>query len=614
MGDTDIEMDGVELENPWLPYGISYPPPLPDKVMLEGQSDEQDPDWGRDAYFVGARDDLWGEGFEVRAFNPSDPLGRGKFHKDEWNVQYMLGPANPLVHWDPISMKWGLQVLEKAGFINLEADVRNNTSADPKGRFFDKRPSNWRDDLIHPVFRKDMWRNIIDSEWDALRPASLLATAFLDDPTTLCLFHALSKSSDHITFQDPNFGTCKRLQVPATLTEAEQLSTFQKICDMRQWTSFQWEDNATMAMVPVGFGRTYPLDSQASSPYTCQSKITIVRSYCEVLMQYRDKDKTRDYQKFFRSVLWEAGVPNIRRPEGLSNNLESAFLRTTFLLANHLLHEFAHAFCFAYFEIPSLGLPYYPWVGDSRDNEFGHAMERHVHGGIPWANNFEDPKRPDMGQTLRRGTYAPFGIYFAEKYSQWATPGDANKMHLVKGSEKDFKSPCVYYPLAQQQIYNYFLTKTWTENVPRYGLDAIKFTKIKHNKKRLHHTNPIQPKAAAIPLITASPAARPTPSPPLPGAPFNTSTSPHGAAAVVGKSSPLAYIVLQILLGAPVTYSVFVAVVVVVTVCTGPTSPVIVSPPEAVHHVVAVALGIYTVVYGTSGSPLHTALSAQQPM
>ncbi|KAG9657849.1 hypothetical protein KCU64_g4920, partial [Aureobasidium melanogenum] len=551
MGDTDIEMGGVEPENPWLPYGIPYPPPLPDKLMLEGQSNEQDPDWARDAYF----------------------FGRGKFHKDDWNVQYMLGPANPLVHWDSISMKWGLQVLEKAGFINLQADVRNNTSADPKGRFFDKRPSNWRDDLIHPVFRKDMWRNIIDSEWDALRPASLLATAFLDDPTTLCLFHALSKSSDHITFQDPNFGTCKRLQVPATLTEAEQLSTFQKICDMRQWTSFQWEDNATMAMVPVGFGRTYPLGSQASSPYTCQSKITIVRSYCEVLMQYRNRDKTRDYQKFFRSVLWEAGVPNIRRPEGLSNNLESAFLRTTFLLANHLLHEFAHAFCFAYFEIPSLGLPYYPWVGDSRDNEFGHAMERHVHGGIPWANNFEDPKRPDMGQTLRRGTYAPFGIYFAEKYSQWATPGDANKMHLVKGSEKDF-----------------------------------------NNEKRLHHTNPIQPKAAAIPLITASPAARPTPSPPLPGAPFNTSTSPHGAAAVVGKSSPLAYKVLQILLGAPVTYSVFVAVVVVVTVRTGPTSPVIVSPPEAVHHVVAVALGIYTVVYGTSGSPLHTALSAQQPM
>ncbi|KAH0387924.1 hypothetical protein KCU92_g1229, partial [Aureobasidium melanogenum] len=133
-------------------------------------------------------------------------------------------------------------------------------------------------------------------------------------------------------------------------------------------------------------------------------------------------------------------------------------------------------------------------------------------------------------------------------------------------------------------------------------------------KRGNHHNNPIQPKAAASPLIKASPAARPTPSPPLPGAPFNTSTSPQGAAAVVGKLSPFAYKVLQILFGAPVTYSVFVAVVVVVTVCTGPTNPVCVTPPEAVHHVVAVALGTYTVVYGTSGSPSQTALSAQQPM
>lgn len=122
MGDTDIEMDDVEPENPWLPYGIPYPPPLPAKIRLGGHN-EKDPNWTRDAYFLGARDDLWGESFEMRRFNPSDPLGRGKFDKADWNVQYMLGPANPLVCWDPISTKWGLQVLDKAGFMNLEADV-----------------------------------------------------------------------------------------------------------------------------------------------------------------------------------------------------------------------------------------------------------------------------------------------------------------------------------------------------------------------------------------------------------------------------------------------------------------------------------------------------------
>lgn len=211
-------------------------------------------------------------------------------------------------------------------------------------------------------------------------------------------------------------------------------------------------------------------------------------------MQYRNKDKTRDYLKFFRSVLWEARVPNSRRPEGFSNNLESAFLRTTFKLANTLLHEFAHAFCYAYFKIPSLGLPGEPWVGDNRDNEFGHAMERHVHGGIPYVNNYNESKRLDQAQTLRRCTYVPFGIYFTEKYSQWDMPGDGKKKHLVLGTEKDFKSPCVFYPLAQQQIYNYFLAKTWTENVPRYGLDAVEFTKIKQwAASRVPGPNPSYP-------------------------------------------------------------------------------------------------------------------------
>jgi hypothetical protein len=130
-------------------------------------------------------------------------------------------------------------------------------------------------------------------------------------------------------------------------------------------------------------------------------------------------------------------------------------------------------------------------------------------------------------------------------------------------------------------------------------------------KEGSHHNNLIHATTAANAFITATPAARPTPSIPLPGAAFNTSTMPHCAAAVVGKLSPFAYNVLQIVGPGPVTYCV--AVVVVVTVYAGPINPVSVVP-ECVHQVDAVALGTYTVVYGTSGSPLQTALSAQQPM
>ncbi|KAH0387923.1 hypothetical protein KCU92_g1228, partial [Aureobasidium melanogenum] len=488
MGDADTEMSGVEPSPPILPYGVLYPPPLPDKL-----SNGQHPDWARHAYHFGARDDLWGEGFETRMFNFSDPTRNGKFSADDWDIQYMLGPANQWVSWDPITTKWGLQVLEKAGFINLEVDVRN-AFGDPKGRFFDKRPSGWRDDPIHPIFRKDMWRNITDSEYDTLRPSFLLASALLDDPTTLCLFHALLNTSDHITFQDPNFKTCRKLQVPITLTEAEQLSTFHKICDMRQWTSFQWEDTAKMAAIPA-FGKTGALKAFASGPqvptvmlfktttdnslsHTYRTKISMSRVYCEALMQYQSKDETSEYQDFFNGILAKAGVPTSRKPSGLSNNLESAQLRTTVLFAGILLHEFAHAFCFAYFAIPDLDLPTEPWVGDSRDGEFGWAMERHVFGAVAHGSNFTNLRRGDPEQLMRVSVYAPFGIHFTEKPHQWAMPGDASKRHLVRGSKKDFESPCVYYPLAQQQIYNYFSTKMWTEDVPRYGLDAVQYTKI----------------------------------------------------------------------------------------------------------------------------------------
>lgn len=94
-----------------------------------------------------------------------------------------------------------------------------------------------------------------------------------------------------------------------------------------------------------------------------------------------------------------------------------------------------------------------------------------------------------------------------------------------------------------------------------------------------HHSRPITSSNAIAPCAIASPAAAPIPSMPLFGAPFSTSTSPHCAAAVVGRLSPLAYKVLQIVGSGPVTYCV--AVVVVVTVYAGPIRPVTVVPDSA---------------------------------
>lgn len=153
MDDADIEMSDIEPANPWLPYGIPYPPPLPDKLKFDGQSDEEEPNWETYATFFGARDDLWGEGFEIRLFNFDDPTGKGKYLADDWDVQYRLGRPADSREFDPTTTKWGLQVLDKAGFINLDMPV-HGALVGPKGRFFNKRPLKWGKDLIHPVFRK----------------------------------------------------------------------------------------------------------------------------------------------------------------------------------------------------------------------------------------------------------------------------------------------------------------------------------------------------------------------------------------------------------------------------------------------------------------------------
>lgn len=247
MSDADIEMGGGEPLAPSLPYGIPYPPELEATQRMSDESFEIT-DWARHARYYGARDHPNGNGFEVRLFNEGDPAGKfeqdatgkGKWFLDDWDVQYRLGAPSTSVDWDNVIEKWGLQVLDKAGFINLHPKLAKDSYMNPAGRFASKRnPSGKHGDRVHPIFRREVWRNLNPDDYQTIMPALLLASAFLDDPTTMCLFHAISAPADQmITFEDPNLKTCKRLQVPETLTEAEQWSVFHKICAMRQWTSF----------------------------------------------------------------------------------------------------------------------------------------------------------------------------------------------------------------------------------------------------------------------------------------------------------------------------------------------------------------------------------------
>lgn len=243
MGNADIEMGGVGPAKPLLSYGVPYPPEL-EATQRTSDGSIEVTDWTKHARYYGARDHPKGSGFEVRRFNEGDPAGKGKWSSHDWDVEYRLGPPSTSVNWNNMIEKWGLQVLDKAGFINLDPNTADSYMH-PTGRFASRRnPSGKDGNRVHPIFRRQVWRSLSEEDYQTIMPALLLASAFLDDPTTLCLFHAISAPAEQmVTFEDPILKTCKRLQVPETLTESEQWSVFHKICAMRKWTSFYWESS-----------------------------------------------------------------------------------------------------------------------------------------------------------------------------------------------------------------------------------------------------------------------------------------------------------------------------------------------------------------------------------
>lgn len=264
MGDANVNVGGVNPQKPQFPYGIPHPPALPTKIKWQDGDGEIDPDWRRHAKYFGARDNIRGDGFDTRSCHPK--LKGNDDFTGNWKVDYRLGLPSDGVVWNSLISKWGLQILDQAGFLNLNLGLPD-ASTDPQGRYFPKRPEVWKDEALHPVFRRDMWKGgLLDDEWSSMKPAFLLASALLDDPTTMCLFYAVATPSCHEYLSDPTLPLCRRLQVPDSLTEAQQASVFQKICDMRQLTYFFWESPANLDRLcaAAATGGTHPINDISS--------------------------------------------------------------------------------------------------------------------------------------------------------------------------------------------------------------------------------------------------------------------------------------------------------------------------------------------------------------
>ncbi|KAG9959656.1 hypothetical protein KCU61_g7219, partial [Aureobasidium melanogenum] len=170
-------------------YTAVITPKLPHLTIINGQSHVTD--WHKHSWRYTAREDAHGTGFEVRQL---DIDKFGGYEVPDWNnlfywqPKYNLGPPTHDADWHGIIAKWGLPILEKAGFPNYYPPD-DDDYAEPIGRLARAR-NPYQDDnkRIHPVLRQDMWPGIDDDDYQLLEPALLLASALLDDPGTLVFF------------------------------------------------------------------------------------------------------------------------------------------------------------------------------------------------------------------------------------------------------------------------------------------------------------------------------------------------------------------------------------------------------------------------------------------
>ena len=221
---------------------VQVPPSLPQDIELDEAGDVAFKHWSKQSANYTSRLSADGTSFEVRPINHNDTTGEGKFRPDDWPITHHLGPPSMAPDFHPLIEKYGLQVLEAAGFINqkIPREPYNDLPIGPLHFHYFRNPGADINELIHPVFRKHLWNNTSDDLYRLLLPAILLATAVLDDPTTLSYFFALSEPTTQV--QSTTFNTpCHIMMQPPALSDAQLVQTYNRVCALQNWTSWNWE-------------------------------------------------------------------------------------------------------------------------------------------------------------------------------------------------------------------------------------------------------------------------------------------------------------------------------------------------------------------------------------
>lgn len=211
--------------------------------------DPPDP-FGNDDYSLLVDHYTWRENpdthlLEWRMINVDDP--EGKFEGDTWATAGRYGPPNLTARWDHLVQKWGLHLLEYAGFIN--APHQSMDSGSIKGRFHTLHLDN----IVHPILRRDMWDGLDDGsvggidEYNTMEHSMRLASAILDEPETLRFFGAFLNQQGYFKTQySEKVGNYDTFDCLPPLVDEDARIVYDSVVKMRDYLRWTIVDSQVM--------------------------------------------------------------------------------------------------------------------------------------------------------------------------------------------------------------------------------------------------------------------------------------------------------------------------------------------------------------------------------
>ncbi|KAI5200401.1 hypothetical protein E4T38_06557 [Aureobasidium subglaciale] len=473
VGDSDtssiVSVDTPDLDSlrTYTPIDPLVLPPL----TLVGNKWELT-DWKEHSWRYTAQKEPTSKTFNVRQMYITNFDDTEAPDPDVFPAKYKLGPPSLRDDWNPLLDKWGMQVLNKAGFINY-TPPSSEKYMDPIGHGAEERnPGDTEAERIHPVLQQDMWRNVSDDDFELLKPALLLATAILDEPETIALLRCITNDTATLPhFEDPKHGSCK-LVIPVTPTDPEDMDVaFERMLQMRQWMSWQFrsvEEFKTYEAMGLTMYR-YGVDGEALEAARDQA---FLDAFCTF-----DADVSNDTDVLQDRLIMPldiASVPNSRRLRSLDS--ASVMDRTNFYFAQTLIHEFAHAFSRAYSQTLAFeSEPAEPWLQGNTCNELGYAVINHIFGGCPEPTRILSTSLPGY-EHLMQLACPPLGMHFNRKWDLWWDNAEDGEIR-VKSEKVDPKATQRVYPVPQRYVHDMGVEETWKNQVPRFGLRALHLPK-----------------------------------------------------------------------------------------------------------------------------------------